>query len=158
MEDYEKTIRDKHHNQRLIGAFSKHATRFQNFFPADKFLAIVRNVTRPVIEKEDLKNLSDSETKELAQMGLLAGHRMVGKFLLSLPGCGTFITSQAIGRKAVLRIIRSTRFNEILEVELWKRKLPLESRFDVRYFATELLGAEELSAIATPTGRLFRCA
>lgn len=111
-----------------------------------------------MIEKEDLKNLSDAETKELVRMGLLAGHRMVGKFLLSLPGCGAFIASQTVGRKAVLRIVRSTKFNEILEVELWKRKLPLESRFDVKYYAADLIGAGEVTVLHTPTGRLFRCA
>lgn len=80
-------------------------------------------------------------------MGLLAGHRMVGKFLLSFPGCGTFITSQSIGRKAVIKMIRATKFKEILETELWKRKLPLACRFDVKYFTADLLGSEEMTVV-----------
>lgn len=109
-----------------------------------------------VIEKEDLKNLTDTEIKELVQMGVLAMHRIVGKFLLSLPGAGTFISSQELGRKSLLRIIRSTKLNEVLEVEVTKRKLPLEARFDVKYFLLHLTGCEEIVCMETATGRLYR--
>jgi serine/threonine-protein kinase 19 len=108
---------------------------------------VVRDVTQPVIEKDDMSSITASETKQLIQMGLLAGHRMVGKFLLSFPGCGTFISTQTIGRKAVLRMIRGTKFKEILESELWKRKLPLSCRFDVKYFTADLLGSEEVTVV-----------
>lgn len=118
---------------------------------------MVKGVHQPVIEKEDLKNLTEGEIKDLVQLGLLAMHRIVGKYLLSLPGAGTFIASQEMGRKALLRIIRSTKFNEILEVEISKRKMPIDSRFDVKYFLLDLTGSEDLICINSPTGRLYRC-
>ena len=82
---------------------------------------------------------------------------MVGKYLLSVPGAGQFISSQTLGRKALLRVIKSTRFKEIQETELWRRKMPLESRFDSRYFALDAVGSQEVRCLETPTGRLFRC-
>lgn len=142
VEDYEKFINGRHGQNRLSA----------------KFLDAVKATNEIVLDKaEHLGRFSENEIKELIQMGLLAVHRMVGKFLISLPGAAQFINSHTIGRKALTRIIRSSKFGEVLEVELLRRKVPQASRFDMNHFLLDMSGSSEIVCIQTSTGRLFRC-
>ena len=122
----------------------------------DKFLKMVRSVSHYFYTSDDMSDLSESDIKLLIQQGVLANDREVGRWLLSIPGAGMFIRIHELGKKVLIRTIRSTKFKEIHSSELQQRKLPSEANFSFRYYLADLIGSGEIEQISTPAGLLLR--
>lgn len=109
-----------------------------------------------MISRDDLTSFTDQEIQQLVTSGLLAVNRTVGSWLLSIPGAGTFVKSFALGKKVLIRTIRSTKFDEISIRDLEKRKLPKQVRLCSEYLVLEMIGSDSVTRIETPSGPMLR--
>lgn len=85
---------------------------------------------------------SDDQIKKLVQVGVLAIHRTVNNWLLSIPNCGSYYKTFTAGRKAIINMIKRTRFNEISRTDLLLKKLPKDVKFSIYFHILDLLGAD----------------
>lgn len=122
----------------------------------DKLMNLVKTVTGHIYSASDMTDFSQDEIKTLIQRGFLAVDREVGKWVLSLPSAAVFIRTHSSGRKVLMRTIRSTKFREMMAVELQQRKLPSSCKFDFKYFLTDLIGSGDVECRSTPAGLLLR--
>lgn len=109
---------------------------------SERFLGLLDRIEEPVVSKDDLSEFNDHDIQLLVKNGLLAVNRTLGSWLLSIPGAGTFVKSFSLGRKVLLRTIRSTKFNEISIRDLEKRKLPKQVRLGCEYLILEMIGSD----------------
>lgn len=138
--------------------FEKYAKKRYPSKVTDKFLGLIKTVSDSTLKASVLNTFSKEEIKELVQVGLLASDREVGNYLLTIPGAGLFTRIHDLGRKVLIRTIRSTKFNEIMAGELKQRKLPANCRFDFRFLLSDLIGSGQVESVQTPAGLLLRLA
>jgi hypothetical protein len=91
----------------------------------------------------------------LVQAGLLVRGRLLDTFALSLPSVGPFVDSLLKGRKEVAGIVRRTKFKEMLESDLQRRKLK-HSKLGTRFHLTDLVAQEVLVSCSTTHGALLQ--
>lgn len=128
-----------------------------SLYSTEKFLLVLRQTADLVWDRvEHLTHFTDSDLRSLAEKGLLALHRIVGKWLPSIPGAGSFVKAHMLGRRALLRALRSSRYREMLQSELEKRRLPLRSKMSMEHFILDLVGSGAVVRVASPTGPVIR--
>lgn len=110
--------------------------------PTEKFFCIIGKCPEIVLTRDHLEGLTNDNIKQLVQMGLLANHRIIGKWLLSVPNVGVFVTSFVKARKAVLRMIKATKLSEIGRNELETKKLPKFMKLGMKFMVLDLIGSD----------------
>lgn len=120
-------------------------------------MLVLRQTSELVWDREEhLSHLSDSDLRSLAERGLLALHRVVGKWLPSIPGAGSFVKAHTLGRRTLLRALRCSRYREMLQSELEKRKLPRACKMPMEHFILDLVGSGAVARVTSPTGPVIR--
>jgi hypothetical protein len=109
---------------------------------AEKFLKFVDSCSDVNLDRERLKCFTEADINELIQNGLLATHRVAGNFLLSIPNAGAFVKEYLKSRKALLRMIKATKFDEIMRAELETKSLPRGSKMGMKYLILDLIGSD----------------
>ncbi|XP_015795849.1 serine/threonine-protein kinase 19 [Tetranychus urticae] len=99
---------------------------------------------------------SDDQIKELVHNGVLAVHRTVGSWLLSLPNCGHFYKIFTAGRNALLSMIKRTKYHEINRTELFNRKMPKDVQLGIAYHVLDLIGGDFVQCADFPNGTMLR--
>lgn len=125
-----------------------------------KFWSILDTNCDCKFSKEDLIGkyaLNESNIKELVHLGVLSLHRSVGFYILSVPSCGDYSKRFEDGRRAVLNIIKKSKFKEISKQNLINRKLPPEVKLPIQYHILDLIGSDRVQCIRSPTGLILRC-
>ncbi|XP_048465320.1 serine/threonine-protein kinase 19 isoform X1 [Rhincodon typus] len=124
-----------------------------------RFLDTVLNSCTDIGFNKDkmLKEFSfhDQEITQLVNAGLLTV-RDVGSWWLAIPGAGRFVKYFVNGRKAVLRMIRKSKYNEVLQSDLEARKVTSTVKLGIQYHVHDIVGAELVKCIPTTTGTLLR--
>lgn len=134
---------------------SKHSSLRTVKHFTDNILPLIKDVS---IDKQTLKNkfsLSENNINELIQNNLLV-IQDIGSFWLSFPRAGEFTATYNLGRKCFLRMIAKSKYSEILESELLKRKLPKKAVLSTEYHILDLIGSEAVKCIPTTSGTLLR--
>jgi hypothetical protein len=85
---------------------------------------------------------NDKNISELIRCGLLATHRNVGTFLLSIPNAGEFVKNFDIGKKALISMFKKAKYNEISKTDILRRKLPKEAKFSIQCHVYDLIGLD----------------
>uniref|UniRef100_A0A3B4BF68 Uncharacterized protein n=1 Tax=Periophthalmus magnuspinnatus TaxID=409849 RepID=A0A3B4BF68_9GOBI len=98
---------------------------------------------------------SDAEITQLVKSGVLTV-RDAGSWWLSIPNSGKFTKYFIQGRKAVLNMIKKSKYNEVLKVDLEDRKTPSQVKFHMKYHIHDIVGAELVESIPTTSGTLLR--
>lgn len=97
-----------------------------------------------IIEKSLLKNeyrLSEKDITELVQFGLLVFDQE-NTYTISFPGLGQFMKTFYDGRKALLNLIKKSKYKELLLSEIKGRALkPLEI-LGIDYHLSDVIGAK----------------
>ncbi|KAK7174111.1 hypothetical protein R3I93_001325 [Phoxinus phoxinus] len=98
---------------------------------------------------------TDSEITRLVKSGVLTV-RDVGSRWLSIPNSGKFIKYFIKGRKAVLGMVKKSRYGEILKTELEGRRTTSHVKFQMKSHVHDIVGAELVECIQTTSGTLLR--
>lgn len=98
---------------------------------------------------------TDAEITQLVKSGVLTV-RDAGSWWLSIPNSGKFTKYFIQGRKAVLNMVRKSKYNEVLKSDLEDRKTPSQVKFHMKYHIHDIVGAELVESIPTTTGTLLR--
>ncbi|XP_056106525.1 serine/threonine-protein kinase 19-like isoform X4 [Rhinichthys klamathensis goyatoka] len=98
---------------------------------------------------------TDSEITQLVKSGVLTV-RDAGSWWLSIPNSGKFIKYFIRGRKAVLGMVKKSRYGEILKTELEGRRTTSHVKFQMKYHIHDIVGAELVECIQTTSGTLLR--
>ncbi|RWS10269.1 serine/threonine-protein kinase 19-like isoform X2 [Dinothrombium tinctorium] len=124
----------------------------------EKFFKMVKESPQMTFTTSQLKEeygFTENNISELIRNGLLAVHRTVGFWLLSLPSCGNFVKEFITGRKALISYIRRAKFSEILKNELEKKKIP-KVTLNLEYHILDIVGSDSVQCIESPTGLVLR--
>ncbi|KAM9844145.1 inactive serine/threonine-protein kinase 19-like isoform 2-T2 [Aulostomus maculatus] len=100
---------------------------------------------------------TDSEITQLVKSGVLTV-RDAGSWWLSIPNSGKFTKYFIQGRKAVLAMVKKSKYSEVLRAELEERKTTSQVKFHMKYHIHDILGAELVDSIPTTSGTLLRFA
>lgn len=98
---------------------------------------------------------TDAEITQLVKSGVLTV-RDAGSWWLSIPNSGKFTKYFIQGRKAVLNMVKKSKYNEVLKADLEDRKTPSQVKFHMKYHIHDIVGAELVESIPTTTGTLLR--
>ncbi|XP_077086720.1 winged helix repair factor 1 isoform X2 [Siphateles boraxobius] len=98
---------------------------------------------------------TDSEITQLVKSGVLTV-RDAGSWWLSIPNSGKFIKYFIKGRKAVLGMVKKSKYGEILKTELEGRRTTSHVKFQMKYHIHDIVGAELVECIQTTSGTLLR--
>ncbi|XP_062874819.1 serine/threonine-protein kinase 19 [Trichomycterus rosablanca] len=98
---------------------------------------------------------TDSEITKLVKSGVLTV-RDAGSWWLAIPNSGRFTKYFINGRKAVLGIVKKSKYNEILKADLEERRTPSQVKLHIKYHVHDLIGAELVECIQTTSGALLR--
>lgn len=98
---------------------------------------------------------SDSEITQLVKSGLLTV-RDAGSWWLSIPNSGRFIKYFIKGRKAVLNMVKKSKYSEILRTELEERRTTAQVKFQMKYHVHDIIGADLVECIQTTSGTVLR--
>ncbi|XP_067285362.1 serine/threonine-protein kinase 19 isoform X2 [Pseudorasbora parva] len=98
---------------------------------------------------------TDSEITQLVKSGVLTV-RDAGSWWLSIPNSGKFIKYFIKGRKAVLGMVKKSKYGEILKTELEGRRTTSQVKFQMKYHIHDIVGAELVECIQTTSGTLLR--
>ncbi|XP_018948949.1 serine/threonine-protein kinase 19 isoform X1 [Cyprinus carpio] len=98
---------------------------------------------------------TDSEITQLVKSGVLTV-RDAGSWWLSIPNSGKFIKYFIKGRKAVLGMVKKSKYSEILQTELEGRRTTSQVKFQMKYHIHDIIGAELVECIQTTSGTLLR--
>uniref|UniRef100_A0A3B4GT26 Serine/threonine kinase 19 n=1 Tax=Pundamilia nyererei TaxID=303518 RepID=A0A3B4GT26_9CICH len=96
---------------------------------------------------------TDSEIRQLVKSGVLTV-RDAGSWWLSIPNSGKF-TKYFIKRKAVLSMVKKSKYGEVLKAEIEERRTNSQVKFHMKYHIHDIVGAE-LVEIPTTSGTLLR--
>ncbi|XP_010895698.2 serine/threonine-protein kinase 19 [Esox lucius] len=99
---------------------------------------------------------TDSEITQLVKSGVLTV-RDAGSWWLSIPNSGKFTKYLIQGRKAVLSMVKKSKYNEVLKAELEGRRTNSHIKFQIKYHIHDIIGAELVECIPTTSGTLLRC-
>lgn len=100
---------------------------------------------------------TDAEITELVKSGVLTV-RDAGSWWLSIPNSGKFTKYFIKGRKAVLGMIKKSKYNEVLRADLEERRTTSHVKFPMKYHVHDIVGAELVESIPTTSGTLLRFA
>ncbi|XP_049416801.1 serine/threonine-protein kinase 19 [Epinephelus fuscoguttatus] len=100
---------------------------------------------------------TDSEITQLVKSGVLTV-RDAGSWWLSIPNSGKFTKYLIQGRKAVLGMVKKSKYSEVLKAELEERKTTTHVKFHMKYHISDIVGAELVESISTTSGTLLRFA
>lgn len=124
-----------------------------------RFLSqIVPNVTELSIDEKTLikeKGFKDNEVTSLMNAGLLAV-RDCGNWWFSIPGAGHFMKMFNKGRQATLKMIRTTKYKELLVSELRQRKSPSSVKLGLLYHIHDLAGSDMVKCVSSSSGTILR--
>ncbi|XP_039550209.1 serine/threonine-protein kinase 19-like isoform X1 [Pimephales promelas] len=98
---------------------------------------------------------TDSEITQLVKSGVLTV-RDAGSWWLSIPNSGKFIKYFIKGRKAVLGMVKKSKYGEILKTELEGRRTTSHVKFQMKYHIHDIVGAELVECIQTTSGTVLR--
>ncbi|KAK7507971.1 hypothetical protein BaRGS_00000936 [Batillaria attramentaria] len=98
---------------------------------------------------------TDLEITQLVHASVLTV-RDVGSWWLSIPNAGIFLKTFIRGRKAVLTMIRKSKYREVLKNDLQKRRWPRLARLGILYHIHDVIGADLVDCISTTSGELLR--
>ncbi|KAM4597931.1 inactive serine/threonine-protein kinase 19-like [Polymixia lowei] len=98
---------------------------------------------------------TDSEITELVKSGVLTV-RDAGSWWLSIPNSGKFTKYFIQGRKAVLSMVKKSKYSEVLKAELEERRTTSQVKFQIKYHVHDIVGAELVERIPTTSGTLLR--
>ncbi|XP_030646673.1 serine/threonine-protein kinase 19 [Chanos chanos] len=98
---------------------------------------------------------TDSEITHLVKSGVLTV-RDAGSWWLSIPNSGKFTKYFMQGRKAVLGMVKKSKYGEILKTDLEERKTTSQVKFPMKYHVHDIVGAELVECIPTTSGMLLR--
>ncbi|KAL4658998.1 serine/threonine-protein kinase 19 [Arapaima gigas] len=124
----------------------------------EKFLSTVLPCCDISVDKKKmLKELlfTDSEITQLVKCGVLTV-KDAGSWWLSIPNSGKFIKYFIQGRKAVLGMIRKSKYSEMLKSDLEERQPTSQVKFPIKYHIHDVVGAELVDCIQTTAGMLLR--
>ncbi|KPP61108.1 hypothetical protein Z043_120834 [Scleropages formosus] len=100
---------------------------------------------------------ADSEITQLVKCGVLTV-KDAGSWWLSIPNSGRFTKYFIQGRKAVLGMIRKSKYSEMLKSDLEGRQTTSRVKFHIQYHIHDIVGAELVDCIETTAGVLLRFA
>ncbi|KAM4716511.1 inactive serine/threonine-protein kinase 19-like isoform 1-T1 [Anableps anableps] len=100
---------------------------------------------------------TDSEITQLVKSGVLTV-RDAGSWWLSIPNSGKFTKYFIQGRKAVLGMVKKSKYNEVLRADLEERRTTSQVKFPMKYHVHDIVGAELVESIPTTSGILLRFA
>ncbi|KAL0270942.1 UNVERIFIED_CONTAM: hypothetical protein PYX00_008208 [Menopon gallinae] len=100
-------------------------------------------------------SLSRSDISELVREDLLV-MRDVGSYWLSFPRCGQFVKAYNCGRKEILKIIKKSKFSEVLQMELEKKKLSKKASLGMSLHILDVIGSEAVQCKPTVSGMMLR--
>lgn len=142
--------------------FKKHTLKIGHGNPVvEKFLNILLSksselsITKELLLRDYLSK--EEDISKLMKVGLLTV-RDVGSWWFAIPGAGEFMKSYIRGRKAILLMIKKSKYSEILQPELEVRKLPKVAKLGMTYHIHDIIGAELVKCIPTTSGQLLRLA
>uniref|UniRef100_A0A3P9MJM3 Serine/threonine kinase 19 n=1 Tax=Oryzias latipes TaxID=8090 RepID=A0A3P9MJM3_ORYLA len=95
---------------------------------------------------------TDSEI-QLVKSGVLTV-RDAGSWWLSIPNTGKFV-KYFIQRKAVLGMVKKSKYGEVLKDDLEQRRTTSHVKFHIKYHINDIVGAE-LVEVPTTSGTLLR--
>lgn len=98
---------------------------------------------------------TDSEITQLVKSGVLTV-RDAGSWWLSIPNSGKFTKYFIQGRKAVLGMVKKSKYGEVLKAEIEERKTKSNVKFHMKYHIHDIVGAELVESIPTTSGTLLR--
>ncbi|KAK2829265.1 hypothetical protein Q7C36_017255 [Tachysurus vachellii] len=98
---------------------------------------------------------TDAEITQLVKSGVLTV-RDAGSWWLSIPNSGRFTKYFIQGRKAVLNMVKKSKYNEILKADLEARRNKSQIKLDIKYHIHDIIGAELVECIQTTSGPLLR--
>uniref|UniRef100_A0A3P9J366 Serine/threonine kinase 19 n=1 Tax=Oryzias latipes TaxID=8090 RepID=A0A3P9J366_ORYLA len=98
---------------------------------------------------------TDSEITQLVKSGVLTV-RDAGSWWLSIPNTGKFIKNFIQGRKAVLGMVKKSKYGEVLKDDLEQRKTTSHVKFHIKYHISDIVGAELVESVPTTSGTLLR--
>ncbi|TNN85477.1 Serine/threonine-protein kinase 19 [Liparis tanakae] len=94
--------------------------------------------------------------EHLVKSGVLTV-RDAGSWWLSIPNSGKFTKYFLQGRKAVLGMVKKSKYSEVLKAELEARRTTSHVKFHMKYHVHDIVGAELVERIPTTSGALLRC-
>nr|XP_020475529.1 serine/threonine-protein kinase 19 isoform X1 [Monopterus albus]XP_020475530.1 serine/threonine-protein kinase 19 isoform X1 [Monopterus albus]XP_020475531.1 serine/threonine-protein kinase 19 isoform X1 [Monopterus albus] len=125
----------------------------------EKFLEKVLSSCRDLSFTKDkmLKEFlfTDSEITQLVKSGVLTV-RDAGSWWLSIPNSGKFTKYFIQGRKAVLGMVKKSKYSEVLKAELEERRTTSQVKFHMKYHIHDIVGAELVESVPTTSGILLR--
>ncbi|KAK1162843.1 serine/threonine-protein kinase 19-like [Acipenser oxyrinchus oxyrinchus] len=97
----------------------------------------------------------DQEITELIKSGVLTV-RDAGSWWLAIPNSGRFTKFFIQGRKAVLGMIKKSKYKEVLQTDLECRKMTSHVKLGIQYHIHDIIGAELVECVPTTSGNLLR--
>lgn len=126
---------------------------------ADRFVNTVVTRCNDVYVNQDTLikeyNFKDEDITQLLKASVLTV-KAVGSWWLAVPNTGMFMKSLLRGRKAILTMIKKSKYKEILKNDLEQRKLPKMCRLGLTYHLQDIIGADLIQSIQTTSGHLLR--
>ncbi|XP_069558873.1 serine/threonine-protein kinase 19 [Brachyistius frenatus] len=126
---------------------------------AEKFLdKVVSFCTDLSFSKDQMLKeflFTDSEITQLVKSGLLTV-RDAGSWWLSIPNSGKFTKYFIQGRKAVLGMVKKSKYSEVLKAEIEERRTTSHVKFHMKYHIHDIVGAELVESVPTTSGTLLR--
>ncbi|XP_071372311.1 serine/threonine-protein kinase 19 isoform X2 [Centroberyx affinis] len=98
---------------------------------------------------------TDSEITQLVKSGVLTV-RDAGSWWFSIPNSGRYTKYFIQGRKAVLGMVKKSKYSEVLKAELEERRTNSQVKFQMKYHIHDIVGAELVESIPTTSGTLLR--
>uniref|UniRef100_A0A3Q4G1V6 Serine/threonine kinase 19 n=1 Tax=Neolamprologus brichardi TaxID=32507 RepID=A0A3Q4G1V6_NEOBR len=98
---------------------------------------------------------TDSEITQLVKSGVLTV-RDAGSWWLSIPNSGKFTKYFIKGRKAVLSMVKKSKYGEVLKAEIEERRTNSQVKFHMKYHIHDIVGAELVESIPSTSGTLLR--
>ncbi|XP_037331790.1 inactive serine/threonine-protein kinase 19-like [Pungitius pungitius] len=100
-------------------------------------------------------HFTDSAITQLVKSGVLTV-RDAGSWWLSIPNSGKFTKYFIQGRKAVLGMVKKSKYSEVLQAELEERRTTSHVKFHMKYHIHDIVGAGLVESIPTTSGTLLR--
>ncbi|KAM4530280.1 inactive serine/threonine-protein kinase 19-like [Odontesthes bonariensis] len=126
---------------------------------AEKFLEkVVSSCTDLSFSKDKMLReflFTDSEITQLVKSGVLTV-RDAGSWWLSIPNSGKFTKYFIKGRKAVLGMVKKSKYSEVLKADIEERRTTSHVKFDMKYHIHDIVGAELVESIPTTSGTMLR--
>ncbi|KAG9330118.1 hypothetical protein JZ751_027275 [Albula glossodonta] len=125
----------------------------------EKFLdTVLPNCSELSFDKDKMHTkfqFTDTEITQLVKSGVLTV-RDAGSWWLSIPNSGRFTKLFIQGRRAVLAMVKKSKYSEVLRSDLESRRTTTQVKFHIKYHVHDIIGAELVECISTSSGTLLR--